>query len=421
MTVDVTVLAYLLAAVSVYYMGLFVLSHLPHRREKLANPPLFIIIIPAHNEAAVIAATLDRLLASRYERKMILVMDDGSTDRTAAIVREYASRNVQIVSRPAEVAGQGKGAVLNHAFELVCDPRIVGRNADGIVLGVLDADGQLDTNAMASVAPYFADPRVGGVQIGVRIVNATDGLLERAQDMEFVGFSGFVQTARDWTGSVGLGGNGQFTRVSALRSLGSKPWSDCLTEDLDLGLSLVERGWRIRFCPDVFVAQEGLNRVRPLLRQRTRWIQGHYQCWKHLPRLARARRVPWRTKLDLSLYLCLLILVTAFAANAALGFLQLFGLVELHNGLLDRVGSGFAQRLLTVLLSVGPPACFMWTYQRRARSALRWWEVPAATLYFTAYTYLFVISQVRAWVRIARGHNGWAKTQRVAAESAAAH
>ena len=69
----------------------------------------------------------------------------------------------------------------------------------------------------------FADPRVGGVQMGVIIGNAADGLIPRCQDLEFVGFSHLAQAARDRIGSVGLGGNGQFTRLAALRSLGRPP------------------------------------------------------------------------------------------------------------------------------------------------------------------------------------------------------
>jgi len=128
---------------------------------------------------------------------------------------------VAVFDRSAAVAGRGKGAVLNHAFEIV---------------------------------------------------------------NEFIGFSFLVQAARDRIGSVGLGGNGQFNRLSALRSLGRPPWTDCLTEDLDIGLALVGQGWRIRFWRGAFVAQQGLRSPRLLLRQRTRWVQGNYQCMTHTSR-----------------------------------------------------------------------------------------------------------------------------------------
>ena len=222
------------------------------------------LVVPAHNEELVIEETLSALVRVRYDDFLVLVMNDGSTDRTSERARSFeASGRVLVVDRSPAVSGRGKGAVLNHAFEILNelvdeqDPRLGGRAAEEIVVGVMDADGVLDEHALEDVAPLFGDPRVGGAQIGVRILNVSDGLLPRCQDMEFVGFSHLAQAARDRIGSVGLGGNGQFTRLAALRSLGRPPWTDCLTEDLDLGLSLTRLGWRIRFCSSAWVASRG--------------------------------------------------------------------------------------------------------------------------------------------------------------------
>jgi len=418
MTLDVTVIAWAMLGIALYYLGLLILSNRQHAAQGRDLQPWIILIIPAHNEEMVIAHTIERLASSTYERKLVVVMNDGSTDRTASVAREAGKgRAVRVIDRAPDVAGRGKGAVLNHAFALIMagefGPEVSADDPAQIIVGVMDADGQLDPDALDAIAPYFADPRVGAVQIGVRIVNARDGILQRAQDIEFVGFSGFVQTARDRLGSVGLGGNGQFTRLSALMGTGSEPWSSCLTEDLDLGLTLVEHGWRVRFCPDVFVAQQGLDHIRPLLRQRTRWVQGHYQCWRHYPRLLSAPDVPWWTKLDLSLYLGLLVMVVVFTANAAISAAQVTGLVHVRDGLLSAIPSDLGQRVMVEVVSLGPPLCFVSAYQRRAKDPLPWWAVPAATVYFTAYTYLFAVCQVWAWTRMVLGKGNWAKTQRV--------
>jgi cellulose synthase/poly-beta-1,6-N-acetylglucosamine synthase-like glycosyltransferase len=151
------------------------------------------------------------------------------------------------------------------------------------------------------MAGHFADPRVGAIQIGVRI-SQRQRLLRQLQDFEFLVFARIIQRARNHIGSVGLGGNGQFTRLSALASLGANPWSDCLTEDLDLGLRLVSAGWKNTFCPSTNVTQQGLDNIRQLVRQRTRWSHGHLQCWKRIPQLVRSP-LPTRTVLDLLYYL----------------------------------------------------------------------------------------------------------------------
>ena len=175
--------------------------------------------------------------------------------------------------------------------------------------------------------------------MGVIIGNAEDGLMPRCQDLEFVGFSQLAQAARDRIGSVGLGGNGQFTRLVALQSLGRPPWTDCLTEDLDLGLNLTRLGWHIRFCRTTSVTQQGVRTVARL-RQRTRWAQGHYQCWDHVPKLLTAGNVRLVTRLDLVLYLFFVAFVMFVAANLAIALAGALGWIVIVNEFLAFLPAG---------------------------------------------------------------------------------
>src|SRR5205807_2908862 len=93
------------------------------------------------------------------------------------------------------------------------------------------------------------------------------------------------QVLRHRLGSVGLGGNGQFTRLSALNLLGDRPWSDCLVEDMELGLRLHLQGVGIGYVWRACVTQQGVTDAKRLLRQRTRWAQGNLQCARLLPSL----------------------------------------------------------------------------------------------------------------------------------------
>jgi len=400
-----------------------------HRRIAVdRRQPFIVLVIPAHNEEAVIGQTLNTVEALDYPDRLALVMDDGSTDATAAVASMFTwLGRVEVVSRGPEVAGQGKGAVLNHAFALVSrmvaerDRRLSGRSPDEVVVGVMDADGQLEADALAKVAPYFSgrrNARVGGVQIGVRIANATANLLTRMQDFEFVGFSALVQDSRNSLGSVGLGGNGQFARLSALQGLRRDPWTACLTEDLDLSLSLAEAGWDIRYCSDTFVAQQGLTRLRPLLRQRTRWIQGHYQCWRHLPPIWRSPNLSWRAKFDLSVYLMMIVFVLVVFTGLVISLLGWVGAVIPVNTSLAAITNPYLHNVMQLMLSVGPLAAFIAVYQLRATTPLRWWELPAVGALFAVYAYLFVLSQVRAWFRVLTRRGSWAKTPRVRAQIA---
>jgi cellulose synthase/poly-beta-1,6-N-acetylglucosamine synthase-like glycosyltransferase len=399
----------------------------PRRRGRTAPTVdvLYVVVVPARNEHLVLADTLADLTALQPGSQCrVLVVDDGSTDSTGAIADAWAARDrrIRVLHRRKPYAATGKSGALNAAYlgiTSACrtgDPWLAGYPPERVVMVIVDADGHLDPHCLTTVAGYFGDPHVGSVQIGVRIANASRSALARMQDMEFVGFSWLVQVARDRLGSSGLGGNGQFTRLAALDSLGDRPWTPAaLTEDLDLGLRLVLAGWRTRFCHEAEVSQQGLETWRPLLRQRTRWIQGHYQCWRYAPALARARRVRWAARADLIAYLLLVVTVLLVSATMAISGLAYAGVLDASNSFLAFVPAGAARRAASLACSIVPVTVFLWTYQRHSHRPFRWFEVPAYALAFTLYTYVWLFTTLRALARIATGRRSWVKTPRVAA------
>jgi cellulose synthase/poly-beta-1,6-N-acetylglucosamine synthase-like glycosyltransferase len=426
--VDVTWLGYFMTLVSLYYVALFILStRLAAKRDPASDVhPGMALIVPAHNEEAVISGTLESLVRLEYQPYCVVVVNDGSTDRTADVARRFVSSGrVLVVDRSPEEAGQGKGAVLNEGYRVVNDliragdPLVRGFEADTAVIGVVDADGHLEPKALQEVANLFADPQVGGVQMGVVIGNAEDGLIARCQDLEFTGFSQLAQAARDRIGSVGLGGNGQFTRLAALRSVGRAPWSACLTEDLDLGLHLRRLGWHIRFCRTTAVTQEGVRTVRAWIRQRTRWAQGHYQCWDHIPKLLTAKSMPAVTRFDLTLYLLFVTFVMFVAANLVVAIAGALGYVTIQNDFLSFLPAGPPRNVTMEIIGLAPVVMLLTRYQQHSPHKLRWWELPAYGAAFGLYVYLWAIASLLAWFRLMRGRSGWSKTRRVAEEATA--
>lgn len=427
MIIDLTWAAWFTGLVVLYYGSLFVISL--WRPGRLVAPegwasPLMVVVVPARNEEQVIGATVANLRSMSYDGEYrVLIVDDASTDGTGAIVTGHAEQDprVRLLQRTAAEGGKGKSDVLNHAYRLLRglaadgDPWMAGRSSEDIVYVIVDADGRLEEDSLSIVAPYFVEPGVGSTQIGVRIYNAGENALARMQDMEFVGFTYLVQIARDRIGSSGLGGNGQFTRLAALETLGDAPWkSTALTEDLDLGLRLVEAGWRTRFCHHTTVAQQGLTEWKPLLRQRTRWIQGHYQCWSHIPKLFRASGVPVAGRVDLIAYLMLVVTVVVITLGMAASIGATLGFFQITSDFLSFVPQGLPLRLTSLALSLLPLATFTYTYQRHSRHPFRWWEVPAFSLVFSLYSYVWIVTTLRAWTRMLLGRNGWVKTPRVA-------
>lgn len=383
----------------------------------------FVLVIPARNEAIVIGRTVERALGlDDADRLTVLVMDDGSDDETAAVARAVAPHDPRllVVERPAHLAGRGKGEVLNEAYrrirDMVCaqDERIGGAAADQVVVGILDADGWLEPHVLTHVRDCFTDPRVAGVQLPVRMWNAGSGFLARMQDIEFVIYGHLFQAGREPIGSVLMGGNGQFMRLAALEELGSSPWTSSLTEDLDIGLRLVERGWRHRFCARAYVAQQALGEPRRFVRQRTRWVQGHLGCWSHLPRLWDPRaRVPLRARIDLSFHLLL-------GLFGVVGLVQVAVTLHLAFGTLswaqivphDDVRAPLAGIVLALLTFV-PLAVVGVTYQRFAHAALPGWALPGVLLLYGVYHYLWgAPACVRAIARLVARRRSWAKTSR---------
>jgi 1,2-diacylglycerol 3-beta-glucosyltransferase len=426
--VDVTWLGYFMTLVSLYYVALFLLSmRFAARRDRNDGPrPPVALIVPAHDEEVVIGGTLADLLRLRYDRYCVIVLNDGSTDATGDRAREFeGSGRVLVVDRPPEVAGRGKGAVLNEGYQLLNqmlernDPFVEGWDPDEVVVGVVDADGHLEPNALNEITDLFHEPEVGGVQMGVVIGNAEDGLIARCQDLEFTGFSQLAQAARDRIGSVGLGGNGQFTRLVALRSLHRLPWTDCLTEDLDLGLHLKRLGWEIRFCRSTSVTQQGVRTVRAWLRQRTRWAQGHYQCWDHIPGLVTAKNLPLITRFDLTLYLFFVTFVMFVAANLVVAIGGALGWIEIQNDFLSFLPAGPPRNVTMEVIGLAPVVMLLTRYQQNSPHPLRWWELPAYGAAFGLYVYLWAIASLMAWFRIMAGKAGWSKTRRHPARATA--
>ena len=112
-----------------------------------------------------------------------------------------------------------------------------------------------------------------------------------------------MQNVREYTGTVGAAGNGQFSRLTAMMDLGDEPWSDCLLEDFDFSLRLLLKGWRTRLIQDERVYQQGVTDYKKFVKQRTRWAQGGLQCIKYFWQIVKSKHISFSGKVELCFFL----------------------------------------------------------------------------------------------------------------------
>jgi 1,2-diacylglycerol 3-beta-glucosyltransferase len=365
----------------------------------------WIFFVPALNEEVTIRDSVERLLAIEVAHRTIIVIDDGSDDGTAEVLGRIEHPDLFTPHRVAPHAREGKAEALNYAYRRLAG---VHGSREKMIVVVVDADGRLSADAPRYAAAHFEDPEVGGVQSLVRIYNRSR-LLTWFQDLEFATYGRLFQAGRNHLGTAGMGGNGQFNRLSALDAIATEkgPWRDRLTEDQDVGLRLVAAGWDCRQELRAAVDQQGLPQLRPLFRQRTRWSQGNLQAIGLAGEVARAP-VSRGARAELLLYLLMPLWQ---------GFVGLALLVALALALFDVAsfwgGGPWWQLVFFYLLCFGG-TMFGCIAARAQEGPLGWLKGLALAQPYAFYSWLLWPVLLRSAARQLTERRDWTKTEREA-------
>jgi cellulose synthase/poly-beta-1,6-N-acetylglucosamine synthase-like glycosyltransferase len=402
-----------------FVVGRHALRSAPELTEGEENGYLWVFLVPALNEEVTIGDSVRRLLGVDVTHKLVLVIDDGSDDGTADVLAAMDCPDVEVLRRVSPEARLGKAAALNAGWsrlDAVLAERFAEWSRDRIVAVVVDADGRLDPIAPRYAAAHFRDPEVGGLQVLVRIYNRRS-LLTWFQDVEFSVYGLLYQAGRTVSGTAGMGGNGQFHRLATLDAIADEeaggPWRNRLTEDQDLGLRLIEAGWRGVADARTTVDQQGLPNLGRLYRQRTRWAQGNLQAMSHLGAVGRAN-ASLPARIDLLLYL----LQPALQATVGVAFVLAIGLAAF--GVAGFAG-GAALWQLAFFLVLGFGGVLLGCIARGVRSGVLGVLVGILIVpVYAAYSWLLWPALLRALYRHATGRSGWAKTAREPIEDAPA-
>jgi cellulose synthase/poly-beta-1,6-N-acetylglucosamine synthase-like glycosyltransferase len=411
-----TVALVVIVSMFAWTAGLFVRALVWKRREPVpvlgGYGFIWVFLVPALNEEVTIRDSVERLLEVPVAQKRILVIDDGSDDRTPEILGSIRHPDLFVLRRDPPTAQQGKAAALNNAYralELLRGDVDRGR----VIVCIVDADGRLDPEAPRWVAAHFADPGVGGVQSLVRIYNR-GRLLTWLQDVEFGVYGYLFQAGRNDWGTAGMGGNGQFNRLSALDDVSEDggPWRDRLTEDQDLGLRLIEEGWEGRQELRASVSQQGVSNPRALFRQRTRWSQGNLQAIGLTGSMLRAP-IGLIPRVELLAYLLMPFWqgIVGVGLVAAI-YLALTGVAPLWGG-----GPTWQ---LAFFWMLGFGGTILGCIAARTSEGLRGWVTGFLLGHvYSIYTWMIWPVLIRSTLRLLGARGSWAKTEREPLDAAA--
>lgn len=226
--------------------------------------PELTVLVPAYNEAGYIGDTIESFLAAEYPpaKLDIVVIDDGSTDATYEEARAYASEGVTVLTKE----NGGKHAALNYGLS----------RTDGQLFLTVDADSVIAPDAIEEIVRSLeATPDAAAIAGNVKISNRGK-LITDLQALEYVLGINTFRRVFDLLGVVTVvpGCLGLFKR-EGIETIGRYS-SDTLTEDFDLTIELLKRGFKIHHS-NAIVYTEAPDTWTNLYRQRIRWFRGNLQ------------------------------------------------------------------------------------------------------------------------------------------------
>lgn len=238
------------------------------------SPPVT-VLIPAYDEEDVIVETVQSALDSDYANLYVVVVNDGSVDRTEQVLDENFSANprVKIIHQP----NRGKPGALARALA----------EARGEIVVTIDADTAVEPDAITKLIRHFTDPKLGAVAGNIKVGNRSKWLT-RWQALEYITSQNLEKRAFDLLNCITVvpGALGAW-RVEALRSSGGFS-TDTVAEDADLTIAIRRAGWRVGYDEEAIAWTQAPETASMLVRQRFRWTFGTLQAvWKHRDTLFR--------------------------------------------------------------------------------------------------------------------------------------
>ncbi len=385
-----------------------------HRTElatgQSAFRPEVAVLIPAYNEEKVICRTIHSVLKSTYPNLRVVVIDDGSADRTYEVAREQFAD--EIARGRVTVLRQengGKAKALNYGLQFVTEEIFIG----------IDADTLIAHDAISYLVPHFQDARLGAMAGNAKVGNRVN-LWTRWQALEYITSQNFDRRALNVFSAVCVvpGAIGAW-RTEAVRAAGGYK-TDTVAEDADLTMALLQNGYKVEYEDRALAYTEAPTTANGLMRQRFRWSFGILQAvWKHSSAFARKGALGYVALPNIVIFQILLPLVSPFIdIMFVVGALKyLIWDKHFHPETADP--ASFDQLLLFFLMFLVIDfiaSVIAFSLERRhGRDRRDWWLLGHVWLQRFAYRQLFSIVLIKTLRRAIDGrHFSWDKLERTA-------
>jgi peptidoglycan-N-acetylglucosamine deacetylase len=313
-------------------------------RAEIRGPlPGVTVLIPAHNEEKAIVETVDSVLLSDYPDLHIVVVDDGSADKTGELLDTHFSQDPRVLI--LHQVNRGKAAALGAALS----------QAQTEIVVTIDADTEIEPDAIRKLVRHFAEPTLGAVAGNVKVGNRSRWLT-RWQALEYITSQNMEKRAFDLLNCITVvpGALGAW-RKQAIEAAGGIT-ADTVAEDADLTIAIRRLGWRIGYDEQAIAWTEAPETPDQLIRQRFRWTFGTLQSfWKHSSTLFRPRygTLGWVALPNIFVFQLALPLISPLIDLLFLWSVALWATEKMHLSWLPTIQSSNADVLRSVFFFIG--------------------------------------------------------------------
>jgi len=231
--------------------------------QHIGSFPLISLIVPAFNEEITIKKSIQSLIELDYPNYEIIVIDDGSTDKTLEEAKKFETSRVKVIHQ----RNQGKANALNTGT----------KNSKGEIIITVDADTTLKKDSLKKISARFAkNSQIGAIAGNVKVI-PENSLLNIIQGTEYTIGINLIRKAQSMLGCVMIvPGPIAALKREAIEKAGFFS-DDTFAEDFDITMKILKQGYKVEYEDKAISYTDAPKNLEDFMKQRRRWYRGMLQ------------------------------------------------------------------------------------------------------------------------------------------------